>query len=779
MSTLFMWHRLEAPGDSRSARVSRWMRYVAHQVEKRKGSVLGEVKDTLTAFFDAEESWLDALTLALELLEEDARPYQHKRNAGSFAFMELGDRQTLPPSLHGFERVLERLEILGQRARPGELVLEESLWEKAEPYFYSGRSILVPRLGAQGRVLDRSRVRKDARPEQSRFLARPNLPAPYRDLLAALSRRLRSRESTLALIQGSEDSAYEGWLDAAQEQTQAQRLDLLATQERVEALASLRLGLADLLQRSGPESEAHPWIAAARELYGALRGQAVDRESLRSALVAWWSLSDPSRPFWLGVKSRERCDEASLPALFDALELTPAPFRPSALLCRVFGEVDALENWPAEAFDATVLLELPCLRMADSRRVAEEVLGLSKGDRVALALALRGGDSVSGIEEVARVLVHQGRLVYSEGAFRTSGNLHATPRRHSLEQWCRLRLASLDERAREVLELRALADSLESDELAALCATLQGSTEAIALLVEQAWLEPRGLFCLGDLQREAVLATLPKAKTIQRHLQIAHFMQELGLGEHPYRAASLAMHWASAEEYGRASELLQFSERSTRRSGFVAAADRLLRMQLSLPEASPARVSLPAALLQALPSLPPPLPVARPLRPKAPPPPPPLPLASAKADARVAPPAPPPFPGNVALREENAGLPALSPARLPQEMALPAEPDAASGQLMQSWLALLSGDGKALCALTRRVWMPLELWNPLSARMLLLQAFTRAKRGERAWALRLSLLALAHARACRLKSVEKAAGALVELCAGRTSRSDLSPPTWQ
>src|SRR5690606_37469350 len=138
---LVLWHRLiPVPDDPDPERRDRWTRAVIRRVMEANGTLLCTVGRTVAACFDVVDRER-ALDLALDLLDSAEREAPPMPAAIGVAAGELRESQDDPAFPFPTGAVLDRAQLLANRARLGELVLDRETRALANRVYLFGRAV--------------------------------------------------------------------------------------------------------------------------------------------------------------------------------------------------------------------------------------------------------------------------------------------------------------------------------------------------------------------------------------------------------------------------------------------------------------------------------------------------------------------------------------------------------------------------------------------------------------------------------------------------------------
>lgn len=438
---LVLWHRWFPPRNEdpdEHPAVASWQRSVSTRFSVAGGELLGAIGGTVVAAFDPSDA-TDAIDMALDLLDEAEREASLEVAIGAAAG-ELSEDEGAT-----FGGAIERAQLLVNRAKGGELVLDPRARALAAADFNFGRQVGAGAGAARGTTIDRRHPRRSECAEAIASLASTPLPpiveTVRRDVEEALADRL-SRTIVLRGPVGAGATELVGALERAL--SPGRVLGIGASPGGVVPLASLRLALVRRLGTPARVAEAFEGSSGA-VLARVAAGELVPAHELAEAMAAVVR-AIATRP-WVVLNPLSLIDGATLAALLEARALS-ADF----VLFGRFPVESALPRPLIELAEPVLELTLPPLKTADARVVAEAILGPETPDDVARRVAVLGGDTVLGVVEAARTLIATGDLVRHDGRFTWRMGPRHGANAIGTEELLSERLELLDPRARRVLE---------------------------------------------------------------------------------------------------------------------------------------------------------------------------------------------------------------------------------------------------------------------------------------------------------------------------------------
>jgi predicted ATPase/DNA-binding CsgD family transcriptional regulator len=231
-----------------------------------------------------------------------------------------------------------------------------------------------------------------------------------------------------------------------------------------------------------------------------------------------------------------------------------------------------------------VPLPLRPLAAAESRALATNLLRGDIAPDIADLLHRQGEGNPFFLEELLRVLVEEGTLIWRQGCWQLAGEPgRLLPPR--VAEAIRLRLARLDPAVVELLRVAAVAGrACEPALLARVTGTEVEQAEERLLAAARVQLvrpEADGTYAfVHDMVRETLAAELGRARRQRLHLAIGEALEAQGEADSPRRLADLAFHFAAAGATARGvAYALASGERALRAS---AAADAVAHYQTAV-----------------------------------------------------------------------------------------------------------------------------------------------------------------------------------------------------
>jgi hypothetical protein len=452
MERVVLWHRLVPSAQDEVERpevTEAWLRRAHHGLSRAGGKLLATLGSSLAMTFEVVdlEAAVDAALTLLDEAEREDPPIRACLGIGVGELSEAGAKGR--GVLRG--NAIDRAQLLANRGRTGDLVLDATAQARAESVYLFARHVATGQGTPRGRVVDRAhRRRAECRPAIDR-LRPPTMPAAIAEQLGELlALAAADKGSHRVLLRGPVGSGATEWIaHLVEEHGPPLVLRLEAVPAALEPLGSLRLALVGVVEARPKSLDLRSVAPLHKQALAAIAaGQPVDFgeavEAVRAFLDA--ASSGHGRP-WLIADTLTGVDSASLEVLTEAT----ATDGPSHLfLGRLPPDVR-----PPPALDrgAPVMeLTLPLLKAGDARLVAQGILGAETPDEVTRRVAVLGGYTPLGVAEAARALIAAGDLVEGDNGFTwrlgARGGVSALP----VESLIGERLASLEPSPRKVLE---------------------------------------------------------------------------------------------------------------------------------------------------------------------------------------------------------------------------------------------------------------------------------------------------------------------------------------
>ncbi len=479
------------------------------------------------------------LTTTLELLqsaEREAPPFQ-----ACFGF-SLGPLEVsqLPSGRFTFGAAIDRAQLLANRARAGEVVLDAEAQAAASSLFLFDRHVATGPGAPRGRIVDRKHPRRGTNSSAFAAMGSPGMPRAVAESLERLVELTGTATGVdRLLLRGPLGAGHDEWIDHLRGRSSPRFvLELPPVPAALEPLGSLRLGL-EVLHATYPQAIEPLLEEHRRTLASVSLGEPVFRSDALLALQALLGQGEGPRP-WIVADVIATIDPSSLALLAETI----VDDGPEVLfLARL-----PVDTRPPSALMRTGLLEelvLPGLTPADGREVAAAVLGPETPPEVARRIAVLGGTTPLGILEAARALLTSGDLVLDpEGGYRwrlsPRGGVAAVP----VESLINERLTHLAPAHRKVLEVICAAPIATATPVLRAAVKLDGeNTEtfdaAIGSLALEGFVTPTEPWRASSLVlRNVVVQSLPPARSTEIHKRVADAMGQITLQDATFARAT-------------------------------------------------------------------------------------------------------------------------------------------------------------------------------------------------------------------------------------------------
>lgn len=476
MEAFVLWHRT-APGahddDADPTSGVQWLRAVRQRAEAARAIVLGPVGSAYACIFEGYDA-PRVIEFALALMTEAERSTEFAQAPRIAVGVALGEVDFVPTvDGRGVDYVgatIDRAQLLANRARPGELVLDTAARDAAQGTYLFHRAVGTGEPALRGHALDREEPRIADCRRHFVQLGRPPTPKSITDAFAPM------RDD--ATTEGANTVAVRGLVGSGARRSIAELefalrpsvvLRCVGVPGGLEPLGSLR---AALIRAYGPQASALGRVAGleaahAEVLAGIARGEIVEFEIATKALtelLAASRQSDTTKP-WIVFDPVHEVDESTLEVvgriareprndMLGIVHLRPDTAVPESLL-----RAHRLRE-----------IQVPRLRNDEARHIVEKMLREASGGDIARRVAAAAAETPLAVVECVRAWIASGDVVRRGKTFvfrvgpRTS---EKTTYAHSLGE----RLALLDPDAARMLELLAsVPPTFTAEDFAALAA---------------------------------------------------------------------------------------------------------------------------------------------------------------------------------------------------------------------------------------------------------------------------------------------------------------------
>ncbi len=556
-----------------------WAEKALAKVRASGGHVLAGIGSTVVCAFDTIEL-TDAVELARALVDDASRSDGALKVDVGIA---LGGVEEVISGGSATYRgaAIDRAQVLANRARAGEVVLDEAALRAASETFLFGRELAAG--AVRGQALDPTHPRK----QECRRALTQLKPAPIAPSVLPLFESLRVAAAQAGpvriVVHSQVPSPPLDLIDRlALAAAPSLRLRISRKAGGLQPLGGLELALRRLWPEDSELDGAGLPAALRARLKVLLRGQGVQRAEMVETLCELLksSSSTAGRP-WIVLDQLQEVDPATLGVVAEALS-TPGLDFVLFMTLPVDGHV------PAALLSGNVhQLSIPTLKGTDRRHIAEAMLCLDEGSEVAQRVALLGGDSALGVLEAARTLVSAGDLVLRGRSFgwRTvprAGNA-AVP----VEALITERALGLPPDAYRVLEALCVAPPDVSREILEQVLARDGVDRAalgagLEQLMDEGFVDDGlSLGSADAIIRNAVRNSMPPARAAELHRFVADILRERQKAP-GFGSAQLAYHLAEGGLEADAARALIEAAQSAASCGFGRVALRLLATAVEL-----------------------------------------------------------------------------------------------------------------------------------------------------------------------------------------------------
>ena len=600
MNRLVLWHRLapspEDPAQPDDARRARWTRAIVKRIRAARGTLICMVGGTVAASFDPVDL-PEAMELGIGLLHAAEREEPAFEISLGLAIGSVSDADDDPSFPFPTGTAIDRAQLLANRARAGELVVDAEVRELADRVYLFSRGVGTGTRGLRGEALDREHSRREECRRAIRHLAPPPVPPSTAAVTSRIGDAIRKGGRHRVILRGPGAAGAREWIDAlARSHDPSLLLAMDGVPGGLEPLGSLRLAL---LRRWGsPDAVAAAAIAAGVErasvatLQRIAEGRAVERtptaQALRSLLAA--DANDTGRAAWIVLDPLSDVDTATVDAVTAAASLGP----PVVVIVRV--NVDAEVPEMLEDAEAHEVI-LPPLRHEDARTVAREVLGAGTDDDVVRRVAILGGETPLGVVEAARTLIAAGDLVHDGAGFAWRRAPRTVLEPIAVESLIEERTASLDSTLLRVLEAVCVAPIGASNVVLSKVMQADGLAEAditsaVAELRDEALLRPDDPWQPSSgVLRHVVLEAMPPARQSELDRFVGDAVSTTSHSDGEFVKATIGWYLAEGGRERDGARALIEAGRAAQLSGFTRAALRLAAAAVQFDESDQTRAA--------------------------------------------------------------------------------------------------------------------------------------------------------------------------------------------
>lgn len=576
-TSLVVWQRWVTSGkdDAEDARLAaETVRAFADQAAAHGAIVLFAAGGTGCVRFDIEEV-REVIELLLTFLQELEKNEPSLRI--TFGVTSGHVTQTTP----AVGDAIDRAQVFAGRARPGEIVVDPAVKQRACTHFLFSRLVNAGASALRGHTVDRAFARREvcraALAHLGELIVAPN-HTPFIDRIRELA---VTPGSPRVLLRGPAGAGVRTWLGVLEaELTPPLVLRLQSVPGGLEPLGSLRIALLERFgTREGADDRTLTRVqlddVTQRALNRMTSGEPVSRNEALEALVSLLKASqksDTDRP-WVLLDPLDALDPASVELVCDAIGADGA----DALL---IGRLPADMKPPASLLRAGPVedMRVPELRLPDARAIAEGLFGPKTNADIVRRIAELGGDSPLGVLTAARTLVAAGDLVWHENAFywRLGPRTNAAPL--SLRAMWAEHANLLPQPAYRALEI--VATSPEDARLSTLkkCVAKDGqdAEETLNLLQQEGLLlttEPPSL--VSRFLRASIVEAMSGERRKKAHAAVAEVLRADISSTAVFRRASLGHYYFECGKFSEAAVALLDAARAASQAGYARSAVRL------------------------------------------------------------------------------------------------------------------------------------------------------------------------------------------------------------
>lgn len=582
MEAFVLWHRTAPTAHDEDVDWAAEHAFIAHvraRIESAGATIVGPLGGSLAAIFRGDDL-VKALETALALLDEAEKSPEFSHSPRITLGGALGEIETKPAKDGGgvafLGGAIDRAQLLANRARAGELVLDGRARTFASSTFLFSRAIGTGEPSLRGHAIDREEPRVDRCRRNLAHLGRAPTPTRISDVFVPLRELARRRGTTTVVIRGPAGSGARRCVAEVEFATRPS-LALRCTEVPggLEPLGSLRSALVRAFG-SGAAKVARVeglGLESADVLGRIARGEETTDDVAYTALVDLLTTpraDDAARP-WVVVEPVHGIDESTLElvgrlstdARVDALVLVHA--RPDTVL------PPSLERGADRH-----TISVPTLEPGDARAMVAAMLREPPSGEIARRVSASSADTPLAVVECLRTYLATGDVVRRGRSF----VFRIGPRpidESTCVDWVRERLDLLDGPSHRLLELLALVPpNLTRAEFEGLAATDGISStdfdRALTRLRDDRLVVVAPILELDHiLVREAVLSALPSP----RRAEIAALIAPLLVGKPGFARATLGHYLLEAGSNSEAATVLLDAAESAAVAGHPRAAIRL------------------------------------------------------------------------------------------------------------------------------------------------------------------------------------------------------------
>ncbi|MBW2461651.1 MAG: hypothetical protein JRH11_08385 [Deltaproteobacteria bacterium] len=508
----------------------------------------------------------------------------------ALGLISLGEQQT-PQALVCFgvsreapgadhSAAFDLAQLLANRARPGELLLDPEARGVAATSYLFGRTVNIGVGAVSGFAIDRDYPRRDACRRAIEYLSPPPIPSTAEPALERIRELAQTRGQHRLILRGTVRRGLSEFVGVLAEELRPPLvLKLEAVPGALEPLGSLRYALTHRWKtREGVQAAVAPLSGGAPATLGRIaKGIAVDRSDAVQAVTAMLAAhsSEGSVP-WIIADPLSQVDPATIGVISEAM----APGGTEALLLGRLRD-DVKPPTQLLAHGDIEDLPLPRIRSAGALEVARVVLGEKTDEGVCQRVAQLGGASALGVVEAARVLVAGGDLIHGDESYRWRAGPRSGVRTIPIEALIEERVTATDGTARCILEAICATPSGSPSELSRTVAMADGIgmddlAEGIERLCGEAFLAPEEpLYATSAVLRTVVVHAMTQRRLREVYGFIAGAMEANAARDAEFEKATIGYYLAEGGQEAEGARALIEAGRAAGLRGFPRAAVRL------------------------------------------------------------------------------------------------------------------------------------------------------------------------------------------------------------
>lgn len=460
MEAFVLWHRIAPAAHEEEVDSSgdlAWLKYVRTAAEQRGATALGPVGGALAMVFDPLETEA-AMNFALAMLDAAERSPDFTSTPRIAFGAALGELDFAPSddgkTVLYIGAALDRAQLLSNRARAGELVLDTHAKEATQAAFLFHRTVGTGEASLRGHAVDREEPRVAECRRHFIHLMRPPTPESVTQAFEPLREDATAHGARAVVVRGEPGSGSRRAIAELEFSVRPSLvLRCVAVPSGLEPLGSLR---AALLRAYGPGAARLARLSSldlgsADALGRIARGEVVDLGQARTALAALLRACrepDTNKP-WI-VLDFDDVDESTL-EIVGRIVREPR----NDVLTLVHAYADAAVPSPLTKAPRLREIVVPTLRFDEVRVLVEKMLREPTGGDIARRVAATDAKTPLAAVECVRAWIASGDVVRRGRSFVFRVSPRVTTERASYADWATERVALLDADAGRALELIA------------------------------------------------------------------------------------------------------------------------------------------------------------------------------------------------------------------------------------------------------------------------------------------------------------------------------------